>query len=383
MESAKQYRYIYLYGAGYYGRRLLRAYADRSIYVTAVVVTSKAGNPDKIGRYPVRVIDEIYTAPRDSLFIIGAGAEKCGEMTARLKSMGYYNIVRPPVEKRFYESLNNRPKMEITTRAGCAVNCRFCPQDLFCSRYLKGGKPDTLMSAETFRICLDKIPKDGIITFSGFCEPFLNQNCIDMMEYAVSQGREIEIYTTLMGVTREIAQRIVKLPIKTFVLHTPDSEGYANILVSKEYFAVLDIILDSVRDNGIPLVDSANCQGIPSLEILDYIRGRVVVKSDLCDRAGSLSEEQLKKTDYLSGLIECTKMKKFNQWVLLPDGRVVLCCMDFGLRHVLGNLRQQSYDEIIGGDILKNMENGLSDETMGILCRECTSARECSRSIKR
>ena len=33
--------------------------------------------------------------------------------------------------------------------------------------------------------------------------------------------------------------------------------------------------------------------------------------------------------------------------VVLPNGDVSLCCMDYGLKHILGNLYTQEYNDII------------------------------------
>ena len=70
------------------------------------------------------------------------------------------------------------PSMEITTVIGCRVQCDFCPQSLLMNRYEKKndveeitwGKP-IVMSFEAFKICVDKLPLDVRIDFSGFAEP--------------------------------------------------------------------------------------------------------------------------------------------------------------------------------------------------------------------
>lgn len=58
--------------------------------------------------------------------------------------------------------------------------------------------------------------------------------------------------------------------------------------------------------------------------------------------------------------------------ILLPNGDVVLCCTDFGMRHVLGNLLSQDYPSLFqSGEFLK-VKRGQKDETLDILCRCCT-----------
>ena len=78
------------------------------------------------------------------------------------------------------------------------------------------------------------------------------------------------------------------------------------------------------------------------------------------------------------GKISCSLCgQALNHNILLPDGRVLLCCMDYGMKHVLGNLTEQSYAEIMNGkeiDKIKAAING--DESIDILCRRCSSATE-------
>lgn len=90
-----------------------------------------------------------------------------------------------------------------------------------------------------------------------------------------------------------------------------------------------------------------------------------------------------------SGLVEpflnpdCMEMIKLgiemgealNRNILLPDGTVLLCCMDFGIKHVLGNLLTQSYEEICNGKELTMIKEGMNgNEKIDILCRRCTHA---------
>ena len=63
--------------------------------------------------------------------------------------------------------------------------------------------------------------------------------------------------------------------------------------------------------------------------------------------------------------------------VLLPNGEVVLCCMDFGLRHVLGNLQNNTYEEIINSDTRRKILEGMAKgDVRNTLCRNCTEAYE-------
>ena len=75
--------------------------------------------------------------------------------------------------------------LEITTKIGCDINCKYCPQKLLISRYFSENidRP-VFMSFETFKTCIDKVPTDVKITFAGMSEPWLNQEFTKMFSYA-------------------------------------------------------------------------------------------------------------------------------------------------------------------------------------------------------
>ena len=112
-------------------------------------------------------------------------------------------------------------KLDITVKMGCKVDCRFCPQKLALSRYFKDNpKRESVLSFENFKTMVDKTPSDVQIVFSGMCEPFLNEHCIEMIEYAANAGRDVDVYSTLLGMSMEHYQRLKKLKLHILqILH--------------------------------------------------------------------------------------------------------------------------------------------------------------------
>lgn len=81
----------------------------------------------------------------------------------------------------------NNASLEITTRIGCSINCKFCPQKLLIDNYTS-VKRDIMMSFETFKRCIDKLPASVEIHFTGMSEPWGNPECTKMVEYAALGG---------------------------------------------------------------------------------------------------------------------------------------------------------------------------------------------------
>lgn len=239
------------------------------------------------------------------------------------------------------------------------------------------------MSLEDYKKCIEHTPEDTIITFSGFAEPFLHPHAVDMIRYAADTGRDIQLFTTLVGLNVDQLKYIKDIPFLFVVLHLPDEEGYANIPVTDEYKETLEYILN-LKNNGRPFIDSANCQGTPDRNILKIIDGRIHIDNrQLVDRAGNLNNVTLLHSERKNGRIFCKMSSDQTHWVLLPDGTVTLCCNDFGMQHVLGNLLESTFLEIKEGSAYKNIRRQMLDaDDDSLLCRNCLEACSISNDME-
>jgi radical SAM protein with 4Fe4S-binding SPASM domain len=65
------------------------------------------------------------------------------------------------------------------------------------------------------------------------------------------------------------------------------------------------------------------------------------------------------------------EMRYMHRHVVLPDGSVSLCCMDFGLQHVLGNLLNVDYNDLHEGGEWEKLRRSQKELDNNILCRNC------------
>ena len=261
--------------------------------------------------------------------------------------------------------------MEITTKIGCTMRCKYCPQSLLIREYTQDSKRPIMMSMDTFKQCIDKIPDYITIDFSGMCEPCLNPQCTDMVEYAAKAGHPIRIFTTLVGMAMNDIERLGRLEVEQLVLHLPDAQGNASIPVDADYIKRLSVMIHTVeaRNKGI------SCHGTLAQKVVPLIDQSWNIGSELIDRAGNLELEDIKHQE-TPGEIFCDLCGfELNHNVLLPDGSVVLCCMDYGMKHILGNLLTQSYEEIVSGEVMNGLRDGLHAGNSEILCHSCSNAR--------
>jgi radical SAM protein with 4Fe4S-binding SPASM domain len=99
------------------------------------------------------------------------------------------------------------------------------------------------------------------------------------------------------------------------------------------------------------------------------------------DRAGTLDatklkEQPIKFSPRHEHPIKCSKTDLYNQGVLVPNGEVLLCCMDYEKKHVMGNLTEHSYEELLTGPAMQRLKelNALPHYTSESLCKSCLDA---------
>ena len=237
--------------------------------------------------------------------------------------------------------------MEITTVVGCKVACTFCPQKSFLKQY--SSKKRKLLFSD-FQLAIDKMPSDVIIIFAGFSEPFLNPDCTKMVLYAHEKGHPICMFTTGVGMTLEDVEQIKDIPYSAFphggfTIHLPDEKTMANIKITDEYLAVLKALKEANIQNFSTMTMGRVNPGVEHLFPSDEVRS-----PKMNSRAGNLEkegvQEEYRKTRH-EGPVICGRDEYVYNNVMLPNGDVVLCCQDYNMEAILGNIYEQPFEEIL------------------------------------
>lgn len=224
------------------------------------------------------------------------------------------------------------------------------------------------MSFNTFAQSLAKVPKNVEIVFAGMAEPFLNPDAVSMVYTAIHEGYKVGIYTTLEGLSVSELVYIYNLPFSFFCLHLPDADGIMKLKITEKYLKKVEFAT-GIKDIQLMVIGKLH----PEVE---KITGPVKDGSHgLFSRAGNLKTLAINKK---KGVLECSACgPKIDHNILLPNGDVLLCCMDYSQEHVIGNLLTDSYEDLFKSpEYLKVME-GLKDENSDIICRKC----EVSKAI--
>lgn len=248
-------------------------------------------------------------------------------------------------------------RLEITTHIGCPMDCTDCPQALLKSLY-KGRKT---LRLDDYKKAIDKVPPGTRIDFSGMCEPFVNKHCTDMILYAAEKGFPLALYTTLQGATLNDLDRLKDVRFEVVTVHLPDRDGRSHFKITDEYLELLNVWE----------TNNYSCHGAIDERVLPFLKQRNLI-TFMHDRAGNV--ECRPHFNVTQGHIWCiTSGRNMDHNVLLPNGDVLMCCMDYGMTGVFGNLFTQSYDKVLHSDAAERMRRTL-DEGESI-CRHCANAR--------
>lgn len=261
----------------------------------------------------------------------------------------------------------------ISTGVGCGVLCSYCPQSTIGKAYTDS---QMRLSLEVFKTCVNKLPGDVTIDFTGFFEPWLNKDCTEMILYAHQQGYRVRASSTLMGMTVEDVDRICDIPFRKFAVHLPENLGLTKIKVTTQYLNVLEALIErEIRNLGLHLHEGLNGPEEPQEEVSALLARLNVVPENrwINSRAGNLDPSIRPAGSRLVGeLAPCRRLKSN---VLLPNGDVALCCMDWSLKHVMGNLLELEYDDLFLSEEYLRVLSGYSDDSIDIVCRQCEVAR--------
>ena len=254
----------------------------------------------------------------------------------------------------------NMSHIEIVTVVPCTNACRFCPQDVLAQAY---GNNNPELDFYTFGLLLDKIPKDVGIHFSGFSEPFLNRSTSLMMAHAYRMGYKLSLFSTLIGLTANDIHFMKGIEFKGITIHVPDDWNFVvediddwivNFNVFSSYFKV---------DSAAYYIGNADERILKKCNVYKASDGCLTSR---CNNVNPFVVPHVKR---IKGKINCVSGGQ--AFGMLPNGDVVVCCMDFGLKHKIGNLCNDSWEDLFNSEEYKKITASWTDESIETICRYC------------
>lgn len=276
--------------------------------------------------------------------------------------------------------MNDYPKViEIQFHNKCNSNCLICPYKDMNYNYDN-------MSNELFLKFLNEIDEKRLVRLIPYLnnEPFLDANFLDKLEIIRERFKKIEIeISSNVSVIKEVdLKRLAKLDITELRLSVfgYTENTYRKMMPGLNHditFEKLKIISKYMKNTktivSVVMIDNDE---IPEIEFKQM--------KDLCkklhfnfERWGFLDRSNNVKYKsnnvFNKNVCTCEQNRPIERMHILSDGRVIFCCQDWSHSLVVGNIKNNTIDEIWNSDIYNDVREALYDKskTSPMICQKC------------
>jgi len=298
--------------------------------------------------------------------------------------------------------------LNLSLSTNCSANCIFCPSN-------KGDKiPVKLMSIETAeQICkqLDEYSPD-VISFGENGDLFLNPDAITiikMFDKAYPQAKKV-VFTnfkyldehkipTILDIVYEVVCNFDSLnednyyATKGIKMHKPLSNLYKfltlrdslksetklsiNVLNSASYQWIVKNITGHEPKKTRPTVEDDTEQTITQL--VKMTRGNDTINKSYVN----LWAERHLNSFIRFEVNTCPHLSRIqNELFVAPDGTCYLCCLDSAVDLQLGNIHNQTLQQIFEGDERKHLIHLLETKQFSNIGMPCITVKSCWNFIR-
>ncbi|HEY1365849.1 MAG TPA: radical SAM/SPASM domain-containing protein [Gaiellaceae bacterium] len=251
--------------------------------------------------------------------------------------------------------------LNVTTTSGCRGRCVYCPQDRYWGAM--ADRPRFLTAAE-LRALVPQLEgtRFATMSFGGFSEPFDNPEIVELLSLAheLEFVEKLVVYSNGEAMTPATMRSLAHVDFETVDVscHGFDPETYRRTRSFIDPAAVRENVLyllenrANIRNLTISVSGPfGSDESLAELDDLCAAAGATLFRRDLHSRAGLLRIGNGNGKPK-SGAFRCAKFD-FEKPVLVPGGDLSLCCQDFALRYVLGNLHERPFAELMASSPLR------------------------------
>jgi radical SAM protein with 4Fe4S-binding SPASM domain len=254
----------------------------------------------------------------------------------------------------------------------CNAKCVFCPRD---EMHRRQG----VMEMGLFQKIVDECASLGIthVRVHNYGEPFLDKQLVEKVRYAKSRGiAEVGMISNGSLITEDIARGMIDagLDAINISVDAAGKEVFEKTRVNLEYDTVIGNIRTLARLRG------EMGKKRPKL-ILSFVRQTpdTTAEEEAFIREWSQIADKIHITNLhnWAGTLNATSDVNYpcyRIWLtftVLWDGRVSLCCADFDGRHILGDLRSSTIEQIWNSPAYRSVRRQHLESGGPEICRSC------------
>lgn len=289
----------------------------------------------------------------------------------------YRKIYSFPVNKKLKEFKLSDLIVTVEPSNVCNSACVMCP-------YPKMTRPKKAMPMDLFKKIVDDCVSHGVYKFNlnFYNEPFLDPAIFERIKYLESKGVRIQLFSNGSVLNGEIINKIIESGLNDirFSVDGVKKETYEKIRKGLDFNKTVSNILKLIerkKELGSPspcvavvFVRSKDNEGEQE-EFKKFWHGRadkIIISFD--DNRNDTADISLMKKPSAKAY-PCLRL--WRELVVMSDGRVALCCIDFDGSVVVGDFAKQTLEEIWDGEKFAEIRRKHMRFEAGEipLCRKC------------
>lgn len=278
------------------------------------------------------------------------------------------------------------PRVQIQTQAGCNGRCIFCPNEEVLKSDLEHGR----MPLDMFRKIIDDLSNTPPRRIGMYMqnEPLLDKRLPELTRYVTERipSTKTQVITNGTYLSEKVGVALLSAGLKQLKcsLQSLDPEtnretmGYDSRKVIENCIAFQKLIkkTKSKIDFRVSMVvTNKNADEIPETRRFWDGHGVRLVTSALENRGGNIKEADKLNVGAMKSMGNCIRPSR--DMMILFNGDVPLCCVDWHRTHILGNVYTDSVQQVWHGATVAQVRDALAEgdpSRMPAICRDCSES---------
>lgn len=258
----------------------------------------------------------------------------------------------------------------------CNWKCSYCPRPAYPSI-------SKVMELDIFDKILQRV-RDykhiQNISLSLYNEPSIDPYFLKRIELIRESGLQLLLFTNCTGLNTDILDyfETITESISSIVISLPsaDENTFSKITGSHSYKHVVSILNHAIKRN-LPV--SLSVQGLSNEKIKniqslkEQFPGLEIGIWPTSDRCGAVKNEYYNNVNIQQPLLKgCRQICR--TLIISVTGNCYLCCNDFFQKNYIGNILEQSIEEILESPTMQNIRKKIFGKEIAepdFLCRQC------------
>jgi len=288
----------------------------------------------------------------------------------------YKNIVNEKINKFKLSDL----MVSIEPSNICNARCVMCP-------YSKMIRKKEIMSMDFFKKIADDCLSNGIknFNFNFYNEPFLDPLIFERIKFLKSKGARVQFFSNASVVDKEKAKQILDSGLDEiiFSIDSIKKKNYELIRKGLDFNITTKNILELIKQRKIL------CLNKPKIK-LNYVEQKLnqgelkkfqSFWADKVDKIYISRDDQRNKEPryYRNGnniKSDFPCLRIWSELIVMSNGKVPLCCVDYDGEIILGDFNKQTLKEIWNNNIFKRIRKLHLDfkADQVPLCKKCLNS---------